>query len=134
DELEHAVNVHLTATEHDDNIVFLHNVHEGPASQSYGLQVAKLAGVPQEVIRHAKEQLTFLESSVSPAEQSQRAAEYSSSAATAASHQHPVMQGDMFGSLEPSAVENVLKDLKLDELTPREALNQLYALQDMLNK
>ncbi len=44
DDLEHAVNVHLTATEHDDSIVFLHNVHDGPASQSYGLQVAKLAG------------------------------------------------------------------------------------------
>lgn len=47
DELQHAVNVHLTATEHDDSIVFLHNVHDGPASQSYGLQVAKLAGVPR---------------------------------------------------------------------------------------
>jgi len=42
----HACNVHLTATEHDDRIVFLHSVHEGPASQSYGLQVARLAGVP----------------------------------------------------------------------------------------
>ncbi len=61
DDLEHAVNVHLTATEHDDSIVFLHNVHDGPASQSYGLQVAKLAGVPQDVIRNAKAQLAHLE-------------------------------------------------------------------------
>ncbi len=61
DDLDHAVNVHLTATEHDDSIVFLHNVHDGPASQSYGLQVAKLAGVPQDVIRNAKTQLAHLE-------------------------------------------------------------------------
>jgi len=54
DQLENAANVHLTATEYEDDIVFLHKVHEGPASQSYGLQVAQLAGVPRGVISHAK--------------------------------------------------------------------------------
>ena len=48
-----AANIHLTATEHDDKIIFLHNVEPGPASQSYGLQVAQLAGVPKGVIEQA---------------------------------------------------------------------------------
>jgi DNA mismatch repair protein MutS len=137
DELQHAVNVHLTATEHDDTIVFLHNVHEGPASQSYGLQVAKLAGVPQDVIRNAKEQLTLLEGSVAPATQRQQPVvpEHAGQPPKAASGtDNAVMQGDMFASMEPSAVEEALKGLSLDELTPRDALNQLYALQDMLSK
>src|SRR5690606_33714839 len=54
-------NVHLTATEHGDAIVFLHSVHEGPASQSYGLQVAQLAGVPHSVIKQARAKLSQLE-------------------------------------------------------------------------
>ena len=59
-------NVHLDATEHNDNIVFLHNIQEGPASQSYGLQVAKLAGIPNAVLQRAKEQLYLLESGEHP--------------------------------------------------------------------
>ncbi|MDL0430357.1 DNA mismatch repair protein MutS [Marinobacter sp. TBZ242] len=130
DELEHAVNVHLTATEHDDTIVFLHNVHDGPASQSYGLQVAKLAGVPQDVIRNAREQLSHLEGSAAPAnpvaepEKPERAARIS----------EPVMQGDMFASLEPSRVEETLAELDVDGLTPRDALNRLYELKELLKK
>ncbi|WP_347556672.1 DNA mismatch repair protein MutS [Robbsia sp. KACC 23696] len=56
-----AANVHLSAVEHDKGIVFLHTVSEGPASQSYGLQVAQLAGVPPAVIRSARKRLTELE-------------------------------------------------------------------------
>lgn len=137
EELHHAVNVHLTATEHDDSIVFLHNVHEGPASQSYGLQVAKLAGVPQDVIRNAKTQLTLLEGSVTPATQHQQPADIAHaghSRKAVPGNDNPVMQGDMFASIEPSAVEEALKRLSLDELTPRDALNRLYALQDMLKE
>ena len=51
------INVHLDAVEHKDHIVFLHSVEEGPASQSYGLQVASLAGVPGAVIRAARKRL-----------------------------------------------------------------------------
>ncbi|WP_091909255.1 DNA mismatch repair protein MutS [Chitinasiproducens palmae] len=58
---EQAANVHLSAVEHQDGIVFLHTVDEGPASQSYGLQVAQLAGVPPAVIRQARRQLSELE-------------------------------------------------------------------------
>ncbi len=61
-EIEVCSNVHLDATEHGEEIVFLHAVKEGPANRSYGLQVAQLAGVPREVIARAREYLTVLES------------------------------------------------------------------------
>ena len=128
DDLEHAVNVHLTATEHDDTIVFLHNVHDGPASQSYGLQVAKLAGVPQDVIRNAREQLSHLEGSANAAPAAPETPK------PQARVSEPVMQGDMFASLEPSKVEATLADLDVDGLTPRDALNRLYELKELLNK
>src|SRR6266849_6556196 len=56
-----AANIHLDAVEHNDTIVFLHAVEEGPASQSYGLQVAQLAGVPKAVVRNARRYLQMLE-------------------------------------------------------------------------
>src|SRR4029079_2126092 len=61
-EIDGVANVHLDATEHRDGIVFLHAVREGPASRSYGLAVAQLAGVPREVIAAAREYLVALES------------------------------------------------------------------------
>ncbi|UZD67138.1 DNA mismatch repair protein MutS [Marinobacter sp. AN1] len=129
DQLEHAVNVHLTATEHEDSIVFLHTVHDGPASQSYGLQVAQLAGVPHSVIQHARQQLKRLEGESSGT--------VSLAAIPATSKVQPpsapeVFQGDMFASLEPSAVERALEALDPDDLTPRQALEQLYELRRML--
>ena len=131
DDLELAVNVHLTATEHDDSIVFLHNVHEGPASQSYGLQVAKLAGVPQNVILNAKAQLKLLEGSAVPATTRPKSVAEAARKQTAASGQ-VVYQGDMFASAEPSAVEEALQGLDLDGLSPREAMNRLYELKGLL--
>ncbi len=138
DDLEHAVNVHLTATEHDDTIVFLHNVHDGPASQSYGLQVAKLAGVPQDVIRNARAQLSHLEGSAAPANPTLTKTTTPSAGPEtpkgSARVNEPVMQGDMFASLEPSKVEETLAELDVDGLTPRDALNRLYELKELLNK
>ena len=130
DELTHAVNVHLTATEHDDTIVFLHNVHDGPASQSYGLQVAKLAGVPQDVIRHAKEQLAHLEGNAKPVAPMLNARR--EPPARAAELVNTAFQGDMFAAAEPSKVEEALSDMELDDLSPREALNRLYELRDLM--
>ena len=132
DDLRHAVNVHLTATEHDDKIVFLHNVHDGPASQSYGLQVAKLAGVPDEVIRHAKSQLAELEGSASPVSITPAPAAVRETPARVQRTTQTAMQADMFASLEPSEVEQALGELDLDNLTPREALNRLYELKEKL--
>jgi DNA mismatch repair protein MutS len=50
-----AVNLHVRAMEHEDKIIFLHRIEEGPASQSFGLEVARLAGLPETVIRRAKQ-------------------------------------------------------------------------------
>ncbi|WP_372965277.1 DNA mismatch repair protein MutS [Marinobacter sp.] len=134
DELEHAVNVHLTATEHDDSIVFLHNVHDGPASQSYGLQVAKLAGVPQDVIRQAKIQLAYLEGNDRSVTEIQKTdCIPANTPAVKTSKATPdVFQSDMFASMEPSEVEGALRKLDVDSLSPREALNQLYELKALL--
>lgn len=125
-ETSNVKNVHLTATEHEDNIVFLHNVLDGAASQSYGLQVAKLAGVPDKVINSAKQQLALLEqndlsTSKDQATQSKPVIVEHSSA----------FQNDLFGG-EPSQVETKLTELKLDELSPKQALDTLYELKSLI--
>jgi DNA mismatch repair protein MutS len=60
-EVPAAANVHVEAVEHGDRLVFLHSVKDGPANQSYGLQVAALAGIPKDVIAAARRYLTELE-------------------------------------------------------------------------
>ena len=104
-------NVHLNATEHNERIVFLHTVLPGPASQSYGLQVAQLAGVPRPVIERARQHLATLE-------------QQSLDQASQAPQVQPV-QNDLFASApHPAAV--ALQQLKPDDLSPREALELLY--------
>lgn len=106
-------NVHLNATEHNERIVFLHTVLPGPASQSYGLQVAQLAGVPRPVIERARQHLANLE------QQS-----LSQSSASHAASSQPV-QNDLFATAAHPLVD-ALQQLKPDELTPRQALELLY--------
>ncbi len=120
DSLEHAKNVHLDATEHHDNIVFLHKIQAGPASKSFGLQVAKLAGIPSSVIAEARTQLKRLESQIG-----QEKPLYSEAGS--------VIQGELFAATEPSEVERKLADLDLDDLSPREALDFLYTLKNSLD-
>src|SRR5690606_5173727 len=117
------VNLHLDATEHGDELVFLHAVREGPANRSYGLAVAKLAGVPREVIGAARGYLATLEA--------QRDAPPAGRA-----------QGELFAPAtppvkaavraapapKPSAVERKLAAIDPDGLSPREALQKLYEL------
>lgn len=120
-------NVHLTAVEHNDHIVFMHEVQQGPASQSYGLQVAQLAGIPAQVIRQARDKLVLLEQdSRSSASQPIR-----NPAPAAPSHDGPV-QNDLFVNAGPSAAERQLRELQPDELTPRQALEALYSLKQLL--
>ncbi|WP_144373146.1 DNA mismatch repair protein MutS [Vogesella urethralis] len=114
-EYNSVANVHLSAVEHKDRIVFLHHVEDGPASQSYGLAVAQLAGVPPKVIREARRYLTELENE---------------SAARA--------QPDLFSTPvviqhepEPHPAVELLADTDVDELTPRQALELLYTLKKM---
>lgn len=109
-----AANVHLDAVEHKDAIVFLHAVEEGPASQSYGLQVAQLAGVPKNVIRNARRYLQMLED-----------------ASLARGGQPDLFVADkaeVDASTEPDALREALEAVNPDELAPREALELLYRL------
>jgi len=134
DEISTTANVHLSATEHNDTIVFLHNVLDGAASQSYGLQVAKLAGVPETVIINAKKQLAELElkeqqlhNSPTQANDTKEPVSTPSSRNNNFSH----FQNDLFGA-EPTELEIKLKQIEPDELSPREALDALYALRKLL--
>ena len=121
-------NIHLNATEHGDSIVFLHRIQEGPASKSYGLQVAKLAGIPAEVLTEAKQRLQALESGEREAvmEQPSVVAPPVSSAPVASPQ-----QTELFGAPSHPAVD-ALSELDPDDLTPRQALEQLYALRKLV--
>jgi len=106
-------NVHLDATEHADKIIFLHTVQSGPANQSYGIQVAQLAGVPQQVILHAKEKLKNLEQG------------------SYQSHTQPLQQS-LFKASEVHPVIEQLHVINPDQLSPKEALEWLYKLKNIL--
>jgi DNA mismatch repair protein MutS len=115
-ELPACANVHLDATEHEGRLVFLHSVREGPANQSYGLQVASLAGVPPEVIRRARGYLRALEHGK-------------------AAGQGPQVELPLFEpAAEPAAPHPALERLAAvdpDALTPREAHALLYQLKGL---
>ncbi|MGB4928190.1 MAG: DNA mismatch repair protein MutS, partial [Giesbergeria sp.] len=114
----HAVNMHVSAAESGSDIVFLHEIAPGPASRSYGIQVAKLAGMPAAVLNHARHALEALEA---------RAGEGK-------------LQVDLFAPppapemLAPSRVEAALAALDPDKLSPREALDALYQLKGAMPK
>lgn len=133
EQLPGVANVHLDATEHQDSIVFLHKVQEGPASKSYGLQVAKLAGIPTEVLQRAQEQLTLLEEGSST--DSLRDTSSGSSPVAAPSRGAPEVpvQTGLFDTMAHPVLD-ALSSLEPDELTPREALNRMYHLKQLLEK
>ncbi|MDD2769688.1 MAG: DNA mismatch repair protein MutS, partial [Methylococcus sp.] len=116
EECEGVHNVHLDAVEHGDKVVFLHAVQNGPASQSYGLQVAALAGVPRTVIDEARRKLEQLERQARSAHQQSA----------------PVTQFDLFLAPEPHPVLVRLEALDPDSLSPREALSLLFELKQSL--
>ena len=120
EEFPQAANVHLDAVEHRDRIVFLHAVAEGPANQSYGLQVAQLAGVPAAVIRAARRYLSELEERSAAGE----------------------LQGDLFRApaaavqAEPEPVAgaaaiDLIRDTDPDQLSPKAALELVYRLKQL---
>jgi DNA mismatch repair protein MutS len=112
DTIDNVANVHLDASEYNDDIVFLHRVQNGPASQSYGIQVARLAGLPSAVIDSARLELQRLENSSKPAN-------------TTAS---PPLQSDLFSAATDTRLFDALSELEPDDLTPRAALDVLYNL------
>ena len=110
-----AVNLHVSAVESGADIVFLHQIEPGPASRSYGVQVARLAGMPGAVLNHARSKLAALE----------------------AQQLHSQAQIDLFSAppaaeaSAPSAVESALSQVNPDDLSPREALEALYRLKKL---
>ena len=112
-----AVNVHVSAVESGSHIVFLHHIEPGPASKSYGIAVAKLAGVPSAVVNHARHALNALE----------------------AQQTNVRAQVDLFAAppeitREVSAVDKALATIEPDTLSPREALDALYLLKKLLQQ
>ncbi len=123
EELPGVANVRLDAMEHGDTLVFLHQVREGPASQSYGLQVALLAGVPERVVRRAREHLQELEARQVELQQPHRP------------------QPDLFTAPQPTGdsarLEALLRELETvdpDGLTPRQALEMIYRLRRQISR
>lgn len=121
-------NVHLAAAEHRGGIVFLHSVRDGAASQSYGIEVAKLAGVPKPVLTLARERLRQLEQTASVSDPNQPDL-FANPDFSSPAFNPP--EADVIVA-EPSPTLQALADLDLDNLTPRQALAQLYALQEAL--
>ncbi len=112
-----AVNVHVSAVETGRDIAFLHSIEAGPASKSYGIQVAKLAGVPVQVVNHARAALERLET--------QQQATQSQVDLFAEPTQAAMVSG------ASSAVESALETINPDNLSPREALDALYKLKKL---
>lgn len=123
DSLPATANIHLTAKEHGDNIVFMYAVQDGPASQSYGLQVAKLAGVPPEVILNAQQKLMQLEQN-----------ELNRTPHQADLFAMPELSSQPAPTIDAvaEALKSQLEALNLDTLSPREALNVLYELKSLI--
>ncbi len=128
-EFPQAANVHLSAVEHGDGIVFLHAVQDGPASQSYGLQVAQLAGVPQPVIRAARKHLAWLEQQSTDATPTPQLDLFAAPAVPTADDDD-VRDDGASASVAPAndALNEAMRDLDPDSMTPRQALDALYRL------
>ncbi|HWK55456.1 MAG TPA: DNA mismatch repair protein MutS, partial [Hyphomicrobiales bacterium] len=120
DEYSGVANVHLDATEHGDGIVFLHAVKPGPANQSYGLQVAQLAGMPRHVITQARQKLRQLEK------------DEGFKSGIGAQALQP--QQDLFASLPSHPALDMLDEIDPDQLNPRQAQELLYRLKELRNK
>jgi DNA mismatch repair protein MutS len=116
-EIEGVANVHLDATEHGEQLIFLHAVQEGPASRSFGLQVARLAGVPREVVASARRYLEALE---------QRG--------QAEAPQRPQAELALAPAGRPDEALELLAGTDPDALSPREALQLLYELKSRLGR
>jgi len=112
-------NVHLNAVEHGESIVFLHSVNDGPASQSYGLQVAALAGIPKNVLRRARFHLSKLETGDNDSPQMGLFTSYA--------EPEPELEPD-------NPVLDELDETDPDELTPRAALDLIYKLKGLRDR
>lgn len=142
DELSNAANVHLDATEHGDDIIFLHNIKSGPASKSFGLQVAKLAGIPKSILAQASSQLAKLEASDTPIKLNANSEETSKDQNDSITQPSPRlqaqatgagMQTDLFSTAEHDKIIDELRNIDPNNTTPREALALIYSLKEKLS-
>jgi len=113
-------NVHLDATEHEDHVIFMHNIQDGPANRSFGLQVAKLAGIPTDVLDQAKQKLAELE------------AGQASAPTRSVANTVPPAQNDLFNRADSHPALTALSDASIDDMSPRDALEFLYDLKNKL--
>jgi DNA mismatch repair protein MutS len=118
-ELPGVVNVHVEAVEHADRLIFLHSIKEGPASQSYGLQVAALAGIPKSVTQNAKRYLVELER------------ERDALRARTSTQQELALSLPAAPHVPPSAALIALRELDPEALSPRDALDALFRLKQL---
>ena len=121
-------NVHVEATEHGGRVVFLHKVKPGPASQSYGIQVAQLAGVPAGVLREARSRLRTLEGLAAGHADSMQGGLFAEPVDLANTTSGPTLVADS------APLTAALAKLDPDALTPREALDALYQLKRLANE
>jgi len=121
-ELSNCDNVHLDATEHNSKLVFLHSVKPGPANQSYGLQVASLAGVPRKVIRRARAFLETLEAE-------QQRPDHPQTQLPLSRTSEPVEDDEQNERLD--ALADAVDGLDPDDMTPKQALDALYRLKKL---
>ena len=122
EKLEHAGNVNVAVRDWQDTIVFLYRVVEGGADHSYGIQVAKLAGLPPDVLKRARDILESLEAG---------------GPATGAGEGTACQQMYLFApaaTTEPSEIEKELEKIDPDALSPREAQTLLYHLKHLANR
>ncbi|UYU31230.1 DNA mismatch repair protein MutS [Siccibacter colletis] len=117
EKMEGVANVHLDAIEHGDTIAFMHSVQDGAASKSYGLAVAALAGVPKEVIKRARAKLRELESL---------------SGNAAATQIDGTQMSLLVPAEETSPALEALENLDPDSLSPRQALEWIYRLKNLV--
>lgn len=115
EEIPSIKNIHVSAKEENGQVYFLHKIENGPIDRSYGIHVAKLAGMPDELIARASDILFSYETSEKPVK------EKSSSQ----------ISFD-FKEDEPTEIENTLKSIDPNSMSPREALDLLYSLKQMI--
>ncbi len=118
-------NIHLSAIEHHDSIVFLHSVKEGAANRSYGLQVAALAGVPKTVVSAARKRLALLEKQQTSSDRHHSQIDLFNA---------PVNVENIPDENTPNPTLELLTTIDPDELTAKQALDKLYELKQLQTK
>ena len=119
--MDGAVNVHLDATEYNDSIIFMHSVQDGAASKSYGIQVAKLAGIPSPVLELARAELAMLETGA------KSAVNLGDNTIT----DSVPSQSELLLAPINSALQKRLDTMLPDELSPKQALDLIYELKKL---